>query len=142
MTLSPSTQVHSTDEVDATLYVIIGVSGAVVVVLIATAAIGICVCIIMYLRKRQVKLVNISVTYTTDNVAYSTSKSEMKLSDNVAYSTTKSASSKDENTYDYVPATVSTTDGNDIITTSPNEAYAATGNVPVSSNQAYGMVHH
>ena len=141
VTLSPSTQVHSTDEVDATLYVSIGVSGAVVV-LIATAVIGICVCIIMYLRKRQVKLVNISVTDTTDNVTYGTSKNEMKLSDNVAYSTTKSASSKDENTYDYVPVTVSTTDGNGIITTSPNEAYAATGNVPVSSNQAYGMVHH
>ena len=115
LTLSPSTQVHSTDEVDATLYVSIGVSGAVVVV-IATAVIGICVCTIMYLRKRQVKLVNISVTDTTDNVAYGTSKNEMKLSCNVAYSTTKSASSKDENTYDYVPATVSTTDGNDIIT--------------------------
>ena len=66
----------------------------------------------------------------------------MKLSDNVAYSTTKSASSKDENTYDYVPTTVSTTDGNDIITSSPNEVYAATENVPASSNQAYGMVHH
>ena len=175
LTLSPSTQVHSTDEVDATLYVSIGVSGAVVV-LIATAVIGISVCIIMYLRKRQVKLVNISVTDTTDNVAYGTSKNEMKLSCNVANSTTQSASSEDENTYDYVPTTVSTTDrndiittspneayaatkraslqgedtydyisttdGNDIITTSPNEAYAATGNVPVSSNQAYGMVHH
>ena len=107
------------------------------VVLIAAPVIGICA--IMYLRKRQVKLVNISVTDATDNV---TSKNEMKLSDNVAYSTTRSASSKDENTYDYVPATVSTTNGNDIITSSPNEAYAVTDNVPVSSNQAYGMVHH
>ena len=138
LTVSPSTQVRSSDKVDATLYVSIGVSGAVVVV-IATAAIGLCVCIIMYLRKRQVKLMNISVT---DNVAYGTSKSEMKLSCNVAYCTTQSASSKDENTYDYVSATVSTTDGNDIITTSPNEAYTATGNVPVSSNQPYGMVNH
>ena len=118
VTLSPSTPVHSTDEVDATLYVSIGVSGAVVVVLIATV-IGVCVCIITYLRNRQVKLVNV---------------------------TTKSASSKDENThyYDYIPATVSTTDGNDIIITSPNEAYASIVNVPVSSNHAYGMVtvHH
>ena len=108
LTLSPSTQVHSTDEVDATLYVSIGVSGAVVVVLIATV-IGISVCIITYLRNRQVKLVNVTTTY-----------------------------------YDYIPATVSTTDGNDIITTSPNEAYASIVNVPVSSNHAYGMVtvHH
>ena len=57
---------------------------------------------------------------------------------NVAYCATKNASFQGEDTYDYI----STTDGNDIITTSPNEAYAATSNVPVSSNQAYGMVHH
>ena len=85
---------------------------------------------------------NVSVTNATDNA---TSKNdEIKLSCNVAYSTTKSASPKDEDTYDYVPATISTTDGNDIITSSPNEAYAVTDNVPVSSNQAYGMVtvHH
>ena len=82
------------------------------------------------------------VSRITTSIAYGTSKNEMKLNDNVAYSTTQSASSNDENTYDYVPTTVSTTDGNDIITTSPNEAYAATDNIPVSSNQAYGMVHH
>ena len=28
------------------------------------------------------------------------------------------------------------------ITTSPNEAYATTDNVPVVNNQAYGMGHH
>ena len=136
LTLSPSTQVHSTDKVDATLYVSMGVSCAVVV-LIAAPVIG--VCVITYLRKRKVKLVNISVSDATDNVA---SKNEIKLSGNVAYSTTKSASSKGENTYDYVPATVSITDGNGIITSSPNEAYAVTDTVPVSSNLAYGMVHH
>ena len=139
LTLSPSTHVHSTDEVNTTLYVSMGVSCAMVVVLIATV-IGICV--ITYLRKRRVKLVNISVTDATDNA---TSKNdEIKLSGNVAYSTTKSTSSKDENTYDYVPVTISPTDGNDIITSSPNEAYAVTDNVPVSSNQAYGIVtvHH
>ena len=62
----------------------------------------------------------------------------MEMSGNVAYDATKRASFQGEDTYDYI----STTDVNDIITTSPNEAYAATGNVPVSSNQAYGMVHH
>ena len=85
---------------------------------------------------------NDNVTYgmtnmeMSGNVAYGTNKNEMKMSGNVAYDATKSASFQGEDTYDYI----STTDGNDIITTSPNEA--ATGNVPVSSNQAYGMVHH
>ena len=63
---------------------------------------------------------------------------KMEMSSNVAYGATNSASFQGEDTYDYI----STTDGNDIITTSPNEAYAATDNVPVSSYQAYGMVHH
>ena len=63
---------------------------------------------------------------------------KMEMSSNVSYGAKSSASFQGEDTYDYI----STTDGNDIITTSPNEAYAATGNVPVSSNQAYGMVHH
>ena len=38
---------------------------------------------------------------------------------------------------------VSTTANNDIaISTSANEAYATTDNVPVVNNQAYGMLHH
>ena len=140
VTLSPSTQVHSTDEVDVKLYVIIGVSGAVVVVLIATAAIG-----IICLRKRQSKLRNKTdavditenVAYGTKmdmscnvaygmnkngmdiscNVAYGMNQNEMEMSGNVAYGATKIASFQGEDTYDYI----STTDGNDIIITSPNE---------------------
>ena len=129
MTLSPSTQVHSTDEVDATLYVIIGVSGAVVV-LIAPVVF---VILIISLSKRQSNLR--STVNIIENTAYGMSQNEINLSVNVAYN---SARFQGEYIYEYIP----TTDGNDIITTSPNEAYAATGNVPVSSNQAYGMVHH
>ena len=70
-----------------------------------------------------------------ENTAYGMSQNEMNLSVNVAYN---SARFQGEHVYEYI----STTDGNDIITTSPNEAYAATDNVPVSSNQAYGMVQH
>ena len=66
--------------------------------------------------------------------------SNMEMSGNVAYGVTKRASFQGEDTYMY--DYISTTEGNEIITTSPNEAYATTGNVPVSSNQAYGMVHH
>ena len=199
-TLSPSTQVHSTDEVDTTLYVIIGVSGAVVVVLIATAVIG-----IICLKKRRSKLgnktdavdisenvaygtkmdvscnvaygtnqnemeMNSNVAYGTNqnemdmscNVAYGTNQNEMDMSCNVAYGTNQnememncnvaygtnqnemdtscnvaygSDSFKGEDTYDYI----STTEGNDIIITSPNEAYATTNN---GHTQAYGMIHH
>ena len=59
---------------------------------------------------------------------------KIEMRGNVAYGVTQSASFQGEDTYDYI----STTDGNNIITSSP------TGNVPVSSNQAYGMVtlHH
>ena len=166
VTLSPSTQVHSTDEVDAKLYVSIGVSGAVVVVLliIATAVNG-----FICLRNRQSKRRNkndavkisenvaygtnmdgsctvayganmdmsCNVAYGTNmdmscNVAYDTNQNEMEMNCNVAY---ESASFKGEDTYDYI----STTDGNDIIITSPNEAYTTTNN---GHTQAYGMVHH
>ena len=132
MTLSPSTQVHSTDEADTTLYVIIGVSGAVVVVLIATAVFVVLISLSKWRNKLR------STVNIIENTAYGVSQNVMNLSSNVAYSAINSASFQGEDTYDYI----STTGGNDIITTSPNEAYATTGNVPVSSNQAYGMVHH
>ena len=107
-----------------------GVSGAVVVVLIATAVF---VILIIYLSKWRNKLK--STVNIIENTAYGMNQNEMNLSINVAYN---SARFQGEYVYDYIP----NTDGNDIITTSPNEAYATTGNVPVSSNQAYGMVHH
>ena len=46
----------------------------------------------------------------------------------------KSEDTYDEHTYDYI----STTDEDGVITTLPNEAYAATDSSP---NPAYGMVH-
>ena len=104
--------------------------GAAVVLLVVVGVLGVglfCV----WRRRRPSKVV-----VSTGNVTYGMTK--MEISGNVAYGATKSASFQGEDTYDYI----STTDGNGIITTSPNEAYAATGNVPVSSNQAYGMVHH
>ena len=104
--------------------------GAAVVLLVVVGVLG--VGLFCVWRRRYPSKVVIS----TGNVTYN--MSNMEMSDNVAYGATKKASFQGEDTYDYVP----TTDGNDIITTSPNEAYAATGNVPVSSNQAYGMVHH
>ena len=81
--------------------------------------------------------VGCNVAYGTNvdmscNVAYGTNQNEMEMSYNAAY---ESASFKGEYTYDYIP----TTDGNDIIITSPNEAYATTNN---GHTQAYGMIHH
>ena len=70
------------------------------------------------------------------NVAYGMNQNEMEMSGNVAYvayGATKSASFQGEDTYDYI----STTDGNDIIITSPNEAYATTNN---GHTQAYGTI--
>ena len=69
------------------------------------------------------------------NVAYGMNQNEMEMNGNVAYDATKRDSFQGEDTYDYI----STTDGNDIIITSPNEAYATTNN---GHTQAYGMVHH
>ena len=100
--------------------------GAAVVLLVVVGVLG--VGLFCVWRRRHSSKVVIS----TGNVAYG--MSNMEMSSNVAYD----ATNQGEDTYDYI----STTDGNDIITTSPNEAYAATDNVPVSSNQAYGMVHH
>ena len=131
MTLSPSAQVHSTDEVDVTLFIIIGVSGAVVV-LIAPVVF---VILIIFLSKRRN---NLSTVNIIENTAYGMSQNEMNLSVNVAYSAINSASFQGEDTYDYI----STTDENDVITTSPNEAYSSADIVPVSGNQAYGMVQH
>ena len=126
----PTQSIESGDALS--LYISVGVSG-VVVVLIATAVIVISVTVC--LRKRKSKPVNT----LTDNVAYGMSEKEVKLSANAAYTATTCGSTgfKDEaETYDYV-----TTD--DIsITTYPNNAYVKTDDVPVSSNQAYGLVQH
>ena len=108
-----------------------------VMVLIATAAVG-TIC----LRKRRSKLrnktdtadISENVAYGTNmdmscNVAYDMNQNEMEMSCNVAY---VSASFKGDDTYDYI-------DGNDVVITSSNEAYATTNN---GHTEAYGMVHH
>ena len=100
------------------------------VVLIAPVVFVILIICLSKWRNKLTSTVNI-----IENTAYGMSQNEMNLSFNVAYN---SARFQGEYVYNYIP----TTDGNDIIITSPNKAYASTGNVPVSSNQAYGMVHH
>ena len=119
------------------MHIIVGVSG-VVVVLIAAAVIVITVTV--YLRKRKRKHVNIF----TDNVAYGVSEKVMELSTNAAYNVTCDSTGLQDNckadtNYDYIGSTT-TTDVS--IITAPNEAYVKSSNIPVSSNQAYGMVEH
>ena len=115
---------------DATLYIYIGMSGAAVVLIVATVIV---ISLIVCLKKRQ----KIDIVNVADNVAYGTSKDRMELSENIAYGTTTFKGNEDG--YEYVSTTVN----NDIdITTSPNEAYGTTDNIPVVNNQAYGMGHH
>ena len=141
MTSSSSTEVHSGTLVsllpptppepseDATLYIYIGMCVAAVVLVAAVIVITLIVC----LKKRQ-KMDKTDDVNVVDNVAYGTGKDRMELSENIAYGTTTFKGNEDG--YEYV----STTDID--ITTSANEAYATTDNVPVVDNQAYGMVHH
>ena len=103
----------------------VGVGAVVLLVVLGVLGMG----LFMWRRRHTSKVIS------TGNVSYD--MSNMELSDNIAYDTTKRGSFKSED-YDYIP----TTDRNDIIITFPNEAYATTGNVPVSSNLAFGMVHH
>ena len=111
----------------------IGMSGAAVVLIVATVIV---ISLIVCLKKGQ-KMDKTDIVNVADNVAYGTSKDRMELSENIAYDTTTFKGKEDG--YEYVSTTVN----NDIdITTSPNEAYATTDNVPVVNNQAYGMGHH
>ena len=111
-------------------YISVGVSG-VVVVLVAAAVIVISVTVCLRKRKHVNKLL-------TDNVARGTS-GEMELSTNTAYNatcdSTRLQNKADIHSYDYI----ATTDVS--IITAPNKAYVKTS-IPVSSNQAYGMMEH
>ena len=115
------------------LYIIVGASGVVVVLITAAAVIVISVTVC--LRKRKSKHFNT----VTDSVAYGVSEKEMELSTNAAYTATSYSNTLQDkaDTYDYV-----TTTDMIHITTAPNEAYVNTSDVPVSSNQAYGIVEH
>ena len=102
---------------DSTLYIYIGLCVAAVVLIVASIIV---ITLIVCLRKRQ-KTVNVA-----DNAAYGANKDRMELSENIAYDTT--TFKRKEDPYEYVSTTVN----NEIdITTSANEAYATTDNVPV-----------
>ena len=135
----PSSMVptHSSER-GLSVYVLVGVCGAVLVLLAATTiAISVMVCIH---QKRK----NEPVT-TADNVAYGVNPNEMEMSGNVSYIATsvgERTSTKDDEdaneetlVYDYV----STSAGNDVIALASNAAYVMPCEVPVSANQAYGI---
>ena len=125
MTVSPSTEVHSTEEIDVTLYVSLGVTGAVVVLIVTAAIVIISLRIRLFEHKPGFKTEHIyDYISTTDGTATITT------SPNEAYAIT------DNPAYGIVHISRSTTDGNTIVTTSPNEAYVTSDNIPVSSNSA------
>ena len=97
------------------LYISVGVICAVL-----TSAIIVLVITLRLCWKRKKNSMN-----TSDNVAYGVNQNVVDISDNVAYvaSTSGDKDKEAEAYYDYVV----TTGGNDIITTSQNEAY---GTVP------------
>ena len=117
---------------DGTLYIYIGLCVAAVVLIVATVIV---ISLIVCLKKRQ-KVDKTDIVNVADNVAYGTSEDRMELSENIAYGTTTFRGKEDG--YEYV----STTENDIEISTSPNEAYATTDNVPVVNNQAYGMGLH
>ena len=118
-TLSPPVSTQS----GKTLYVIVGVGGAVMV-LIAAGVIVITVTV--GLKKKKSK---------QHTVTYGVSESEMELSTNTEFIAAHDNSGVQgtAHMYDYV------TDTN---ITAPNKAYEKTSDIPVSSNQAYGIVEH
>ena len=152
------------------LYISVGVSG-LVVLLIAVSLVLISVTVCLRQRKKRILITSSNVAYTTtsgglsmnkwtpaqehtsENVAYgaAVAQNELELSANLAYtgrlevknneaytatSTGGGARVVDEEKYDYIT-------GNDVIvtTTTANEAYGMSGDVSVSPNQAYGLLH-
>ena len=96
------------------LYISVGVIGAVLTSAIIVLAITLHLC---WKRKNSMN--------TGDNVAYGVNQNMVDISDNVAYAASTSGDKdKVEEAYDYVI----TTGGNDIITTSQNEAYGTLPN--------------
>ena len=108
--VSPSTEVHSTDEIDVTLYVSLGVSGAVVVIIVTAAIVIICLRMRLYERKLdgfKSEHIYDYISTTYGNEAYATTA-------NPAYGMVRIS-------------------GKFIVTTSPNEAYVTSDNIPVTS---------
>ena len=102
-----------------------GVSCAILISAIIMLAITLCLC---WKRKKNSMNTGDNVAYgvnqnvvdISDNVAYGMNQNVVDISDNVAYVASATSGDKDKvaETYDYVK----TTEGNDIITTSQNEA--------------------
>ena len=130
MTNSPSTEVHSTDEIDVTLYVVsLGVSGAVVVLIVTAAILIIC------LRMRLCKCTPASFKseHTYDYISTTDGNTTITTLPNQAYAATDNLPMP---AYSHGMVHISSTDGNTTIPTSPNVAYVTSGNIPVSSNPA------
>ena len=115
-----------------TTVLILGLCVAAVVLIVAAVIV---ISLIFCLKKRQ-KTDKTDIVNVAENFAYGTSKDRMELNENIAYGTTTFKGKEDG--YEYVSTTVNDID----ISTSPNEAYATTDNVPVVNNQAYRMGHH
>ena len=96
------------------LYISVGVICAILTSAIIVLAITLCLC---WKRKNSMS--------TADNVAYGVNQTVVDISDNVAYvASTSGDKDKVAEAYDYVV----TTGGNDIITTSQNEAHGTLPN--------------
>ena len=127
MTVSASTEVHGTDEIDVTLYVSLGVSGAVVVLIVTASIVIIC----LRMRLYKCKPASLKSEHIYDYISTSDGSATITTSPNETYATTDSIPN-----LAYGMMDISTTDGNTIVTTSPNEAYVTFDNIPVSSNSA------
>ena len=147
------------------LYISVGVGG-LVVLLIAVALVLISVTVCLRQRYKRILITSSNVAYTTtsgglsmnkwtpaqehtsENVAYgaAVAHNELELSANLAYTGRLEVKNNEAYTatgggvrvveYDYIT-------GNDVIvtTTTANEAYGMSGDVSVSPNQAYGLLH-
>ena len=149
------------------VYISVGVGG-LVVLLIAVSLVLVSVTVCLRQREKRILITSSNVAHTTtsgglsmnkwtpaqehtsENVAYgaAVAQNELELSANLAYTEVKNNEAYtgtstrggvrvvDEEKYDYIT-------GNDVIvtTTTANEAYGMYGDVSVSTNQAYGLLH-
>ena len=117
MAVSPSTEVHSTDEIDVALYVSLGVSGAVVVVVLIVVA----TIVILCLRVKR-KPASSKSEHTYEYLSNTDGNATVTTLPNEPYATTANPA------YGMLHSS-----GSVIVTTSPNEGCVTTDNTPVSS---------
>ena len=118
--MSPSTEVRGTEEKDVTLYVSLGVGGAVVVLIVTASIVIIC----LRMRLYECKPPSLKSEHIYDYISTTDGNATVTTSPNEVY-----ADSIRNLAYGMVH--ISTTDGNIIATTSPNEAYVTSDNIPV-----------